>query len=628
VAKEKKEAPAGKVRYPIGIKLVIIIVFLLLISLGAITALVSVMVSQDLRITAEDNNFTINQRSAVQAESTLRTIRSNALMLLDSLQVVSDLRSGDLSRQIGDFYFERNQDMAAVVIGNYALVNETFFQSNEIEAALVDEFLDRSAPAIERAQGGETALLNAAPAFGIPLLALVFPWENGDGQEAVMLIFSAESLSDAFGSSVNASVLINHAGDILIHGDHTLVMAGANMLKDPLVELLQASREQNFQTLYTDSAGNRQFGAFRKLAIAGAVVITTVESRVVFEGINATTRRNIYLTGAVLFISILFIWFFSKTISAPLRRLTIAAGEIEEGQFEAPLPEKRRDEIGLLSESFVKMSHALGIFGRFTNREIAVRAMRGEILPGGEAKKATIFFSDIRGFTATSETFTKIFGDRASDKIVVWLNEYFARMVECVEKTNGVVDKYIGDSVMAHWGTAYTSGSAEHDALNCVRTALLMRVALLEMNRRRGPEDPANPVIRIGCGIDSGIVTVGQIGSPKRMEYTAIGDAVNLASRTESLNKPLGTDILITENTWELVGRHLITEEMPPVIVKGREKPVRLFAVVNLRVAKDGAEQPPPGTLAELREMLDIETPDLGAVDVNVEDLKYKIKSD
>jgi adenylate cyclase len=443
-----------------------------------------------------------------------------------------------------------------------------------------------------------------------------------------MLIFSAESLSDAFGNSVNTSVLINHAGDILIHWDHALVMAGANMLKDPLVQMLQESREQNFQTLYTGLAGNREFGAFRKLGVAGAVVITTVESRVVFEGITATTRRNIFLTGAVLFISILFIWFFSKTISVPLRRLTVAAEEIEEGQFEAPLPEKRRDEIGLLSESFVKMSHALEIFGRFTNREIAVRAMRGEILPGGEAKKATIFFSDIRGFTATSEDFTKTFGAGASGKIVVWLNEYFTHMVECVEKTNGVVDKYIGDSVMAHWGTAYTSGSAEYDALNCVRTALLMRVALLEMNRRRGPGDPANPIIRIGCGIDSGIVTVGQIGSPQRMEYTAIGDAVNLASRTESLNKPMGTDILITENTWELAGRHLITEEMPPVTIKGKEKPVRLFAVVNLRVAEDGVEQPYPRTLAELRDMLGIEAPELSAVDINAEDLKYKIKSD
>jgi adenylate cyclase len=632
--KTKEARRQGKALYPIGIKLVIIIVFLLLISLGAITALVSVMVSQDLQITAEDNNFTINQRSAAQAENTLRAVRSNVLMLLDTLHalpVSADPEaggSGGLSRQVAGFFFERNPDTAAIRVGGLTLVNEKFFLDNEIEAALANEFLDQAAAA-ERSGGGETMLLNAAPAFGMPLLALLFPRQNDDGgHNTVAVIFSAESLNDVFESSVNASALINHEGDVLIHGDHALVMAGANMLRDPLVERLRESREQNFQTLYTDLDGNRQFGAFRKLAIANAVVITTVDSRIVFEGINATTRRNIYLTGVVLFLSILFIWFYSKTISAPLGRLTAAAREIEEGQFEAPLAEKRRDEIGILSESFVKMSRALGVFGRFTNREIAVRAMRGEIKPGGEAKSATIFFSDIRGFTAAGENFTTAFGEEASDRIVVWLNEYLTRMVECVEKTNGVVDKYIGDSVMAHWGTAYTSGSAEHDALNCVRAALLMRMALIEMNRKRKPHDPSDPVINIGCGINSGIVTVGQIGSPERMEYTAIGDAVNLASRTEALNKPLGTDILITEDTWNLAGHHLITEEMPAVTVKGKEKPVRMFAVVNLRVDNPGIEQPHPRTLSELRAMLGIVAPDLRSVDVNAEDLKYKIKED
>jgi adenylate cyclase len=204
-------------------------------------------------------------------------------------------------------------------------------------------------------------------------------------------------------------------------------------------------------------------------------------------------------------------------------------------------------------------------------------------------------------------------------------------MVECVEKTNGVVDKFIGDSVMAHWGTAYTTGDAAHDALNGVRAALLMRVNLLEMNSKRGINDPGNPHIRIGCGINSGIVTVGQIGSTQRMEYTVIGDAVNLASRTEALNKPLGTDILITEETWDLVGKYLITEEMPAVQVKGKEKPVRMFAVINLKVGKKGKapapEQPHPWTLAETRNMLGISAPDLSKVDTNAEEKKYKIGS-
>jgi adenylate cyclase len=327
----------------------------------------------------------------------------------------------------------------------------------------------------------------------------------------------------------------------------------------------------------------------------------------VFEGIAATTRRNIYLTGAVLSISIILIWFFSKSISIPLKSLADAAHQIEGGLFEfVELKSGGHDEIGVLTASFQRMCKALGIFGKFTNRDIATRAMRGEIKPGGSPKHATIFFSDIRGFTAISENLTKTYGDEASDRIVLWLNKYYTRMVECVEKTGGVVDKFIGDAMMAHWGTAYTSGSVRKDAYNCISAALMMRRELYRMNRERKAGDASNPRIRIGCGINTGIVTAGQIGSEQRMEYTVTGDPVNLASRVESLNKPLGTDIIITEDTWRLVRKRFITEEMPPVTVKGKEKPVRIFAVINSAKSKKG-----PQSLTKVRKLLGIPTPEL-----------------
>jgi adenylate cyclase len=280
---------------------------------------------------------------------------------------------------------------------------------------------------------------------------------------------------------------------------------------------------------------------------------------------------------------------------------------------------KGNDEIGVLTASFQKMCKALGIFGRFTNRDIAVRAMRGEIKPGGLPKRATIFFSDIRGFTAISENFTKTFEDEASDRIVRWLNDYLTRMVECIEKTGGAVDKFIGDAIMAHWGTVYTSGSTRRDAYNCISAALMMRKALFIMNKNRKVGDPANPRIRIGCGINTGIVTAGQIGSDLRMEYTVTGDPVNLASRVESLNKPLCTDILITENTWRPAKPRFITEEMPSVTVKGKDNPVRIFAVVNFAKSKNG-----PRSLAKVRKILNIKAPDLSKIDVNTIEEKYK----
>ena len=349
-------------------------------------------------------------------------------------------------------------------------------------------------------------------------------------------------------------------------------------------------------------------------------MLTTIEYGRIFEGINATTRRNIFLTIAVLSISIIFIWLFSKTISIPLKSLAVAARNIEGGKFQIDLYSKSRDEIGVLTSSFNKMCSALHIFGRFTNKEIAVKAMRGEIKPGGFSKRGTVFFSDIRDFTAKSENFTKAFGSEASNKIVNWLNNYFTQMIDCVEKTNGVVDKFIGDAVMAHWGTAYTAGTPRKDAFNCIKAALMMRKSLYFMNKERRDGDPENPFIRIGCGINSGIVTAGQLGSDMRMEYTVIGDPVNLASRIEALTKPLCADILISEDTYELISDLFITEEMPPVTVKGKEKPVRIFAIVNFAGEPKG-----PQTMSEVRSILGMSTPNLKTVDVNADEKKYKI---
>jgi adenylate cyclase len=634
---EHKKDKTVKIRWPIGFKLVAIISILILFSLSLITFLVSVMVSNDVRITAEDNNLSVNSRSAAAAESTLGTIRSNTLVLLDTLAAAGNVPA--LSRQAAAFFFERNQDVAAIVVAGPAgtagggetaslpapsfstlLINDRFFLANETDSALVSGFLADSEGIVERAAAGETLILNGAPVFGIPLLVLCYPWQESGRNEAAAVFFSSESLSETFETGANSSYMINGEGDVLVHPEHDLVRVGANFENQDFIRAMRENPGKSMQNLYTAEDGRRYFGAFTKLSLVNAAVITNIEYGVVFEGIRATTRRNIYLTVAVLLAAVIFIRLFSGTISKPLQVLTAAAEQIEGGQFDIALEPKTRDEIGVLTVSFDRMSKALGVFGRFTNREIAVRAMRGEIKPGGLPKHATIFFSDIREFTVKSENFTKEYGGNASDKIVYWLNDYFTRMVDCVEKTGGVVDKFIGDAVMAHWGTAYSSGSAAEDAFNCVRAALMMRAALVEMNRNRKAGDPGNPLIRIGCGINSGIVTAGQIGSEQRMEYTVIGDPVNLASRTEALNKPLGTDILITESTWELAGDRLVSEEMPPVKVKGKEKPVRLFAVVNLKDAEAG-----PETLEELRKLLDITPPDLSAVDTGSEEKKYKI---
>ena len=588
------------VRFSISAKLILIITIIVLVSLGSITALVSWLVREDLRIVAEDNNFEVNRRSAMETENTLTNMRFNSQLLMQAVAVLG--AESTQAKESVEYFFAQNPHVAFLLYASAQkpdelLVNSRFFLSKDIDSSLVDSFSENQKAALIRAASGETVLLNATPAFNTSLLSLFFPWRDG----AAVVLFSPTTLNDSYGFGTNHSYLINDSGDILLHPDFEMVRTAVNVAARNFTKQIWASPQRNAQVSFTDEDGIRYFGAFNKLNIGGSVVITNIEYNRVFEGINATTRRNIYLTAAVLSISILFIWFFSKSISVPIKELAEAAHSIGNGNFEVKLHPKGGDEVSFLSSSFQQMCTALEIFGKFTNREIALRAMRGEIKPGGHPKHATIFFSDIRGFTEKSANFTREFGEEASDRIVHWLNDYFTRMVECIEKTGGVVDKFDGDALMAHWGTVYTSGSPQKDAFNCIYSALMMRKVLFEMNKSRRPDDWSNPPIRIGCGINTGIVTAGQIGSDLRMEYTVIGDPVNIASRTESLNKPMATDILITEETWKLVKKLFITEEMGPVKLKGEEKPIRLFAVINFAGIENG-----PRTLAQVRKLLGI----------------------
>ncbi|MCL1812329.1 MAG: HAMP domain-containing protein [Treponema sp.] len=608
-----------RVLFPIGVKLVVIISILVLISLGTVTFLVSYLSHQDVQRTAEDNNFTVNHRAGSQAEGSFKAVETAVLLYLEVLDRSSSINERDPEMEW--FFFNRNQNLAAIEVeqpgGRIIISNEQFLNANNIDINAVENYFSSGFSAVP----DTIRLFNAGPYFQLSLIIAVFGRHGIEGNETIRVLFTPDDLSESFGTGTNTSFIVTNSGDVLLHPDSDLILGGANFSSLPIVATMQQEGDSNRRQIsFTDDSGINYFGAYYRIAGTDTTAITTIPHDIVFEAVQSITRQNLFLTAAVLALAILFVWFFSKTISKPVRTLADAALRIEGGDFEVELEPKSHDELGLLTESFGKMSSALNIFGRFTNKDIAVRAMRGEIKPGGLSKHGTMFFSDIRGFTEKSENFTKAFGDEASNRIVMWLNEYFTRMVDCVEKTGGVVDKFIGDAVMAHWGTAFTAGSPEEDAFNCVKATLMMRAALGELNATRAKNDPGNPEIRIGCGINSGIVTAGQIGSDQRMEYTVIGDPVNLASRTEALNKPFGTDILITEDTWELVGDKFITEEMPAVTVKGKEKPVRIFAVVNMKNVSG------PKTLAEVRTLLGIPAPDLDKVETDEEEKKYKIQ--
>jgi adenylate cyclase len=651
-----KQRALDKVKFSIAAKLIIIISFIVVISLGLLTALVLWLIQTDLRITAEENIFETNRRSAIEAETLLTNTRSNTRVLIQTVSALGTQTSA--ARELINSFWTENPQIAAVFFvipgrREQLLINRRFFTSRQINDNIVSPYFDSQKAALGRAVLGESVLQNATPHFLRAVSGLFFPWQ-GEGVGAVL--FSCENLNINYGYGINKSYMLNTDGDILSHVDFDIIKEKTNIKDMDFIRVIFNSPEHNGQHLMetdfgvTRSPSNnvnlgvltpawekasstvkfavnksvemlkkydilnieikekkpRQYVAYTKLNTANAVVITSIEYDKMFEGITAAVRLNICLAAAVLLISIIFIWLFSRTISIPLAALAAAARKIEGGKFDLRLRSQSGDEIGVLTNNFGRMCSALNIFGRFTNKDIAVRAINGEIKPGGLSKHGTVFFSDIRDFTVKLDSFIRFFGAEASDKIILWLNQYFTEMVNCVEKSNGIVDKFIGSAVMAHWGTAYSAGSPRKDAFNCVKAALMMRKVLFFMNRERRAEDHVNPSIRIGCGINSGVLTAGQIGADTRMEYTVLGDPVDMARRIEALTKPLGADILISEDTWKLVGDKFIAEEMPSVPVKGKGKPLRLFAVVNFSGEVKG-----PQSMDEVRSLLGIETPNL-----------------
>ncbi|MGK7921078.1 MAG: adenylate/guanylate cyclase domain-containing protein [Trichodesmium sp.] len=208
---------------------------------------------------------------------------------------------------------------------------------------------------------------------------------------------------------------------------------------------------------------------------------------------------------------------------------------------------------------------------RYMTPEVAeqVMALGEDALLEGERKEVTILFSDIRGYTTITENLE-------ASEVVKLLNEYFETMVEAVFDHEGTLDKFIGDALMAVFGAPLP---LENHALMAVKTALDMRNRLQEFNLSR----PEQAQFKIGIGISSGEVVSGNIGSQKRMDYTVIGDGVNLSSRLEAITKQYGCDIILSEFTYQLCSDDILVRELDKVRVKGKQKAVSIYELIGAK---------------------------------------------
>lgn len=225
----------------------------------------------------------------------------------------------------------------------------------------------------------------------------------------------------------------------------------------------------------------------------------------------------------------------------------------------------------LRGESEAERAQVMDIFSRFVSADVAVNIWerRGQSSLVGENHIVTVIFTDIRNFTTLSEA-------EDSDKVVEWLNDYFARMNEIVERHGGHINKYIGDGLMIVFGAPVDRGDRA-EAKAAVECGLAMLDEVERMNEDW--KGTGRPVVKIGCGIHTGAATCGVIGAERRLEYTIIGDTVNLSARLESTTKEFNVPILISEPTAQLVGDDFDIRPLGEVKVKGKTQNTTVFTV-------------------------------------------------
>jgi len=281
-----------------------------------------------------------------------------------------------------------------------------------------------------------------------------------------------------------------------------------------------------------------------------------------------------------LIISAIIAHFLSRLVTSSLHELCDTVDHIGKGDLSTRVALDTDDEFDELGDAINHMAEGLeererlkSGFARYVSSYVLDKILSGDIQTHmeGERKKVTLLFSDIRGFTTLAKNLPP-------EEVVTLLNEYFRRMIDIIFAHKGTLDKFLGDGIMVEFGAPLDDAEQEK---NAVLTAIAMQKEIQVLSETW--EKEGKPPIRVGIGIHTGVAVVGDIGSEIRMEYTAIGDAVNIASRIERMTKQTGDLILLSEETkkgLEGLGNEFSLEELEEKLSHDKTQPITLFKVV------------------------------------------------
>ena len=575
-------------RVPISAKLIVLTTSLLVV----VTGMIAITSSNYFEKTSKQREESINLDYA-SAKST--EVENLLAVAVGKTQVSSAMlmKSSDANSEFA-LNFNQEPDMIGIEIYESPIggsittrasqIKEEEFIKQKVDKSYFTQLKQKMPFPFKSVFGGQIEVLNwsqpqkpALLVVGIPLIKDSF----GRITHVALGYFKLAMIQKPFSEKKERSFqLLDRRGYVLASSDENKALNQTDLSASEFFKLSASSKTPRGQKpIKLD--GHFYFGAFSKTRF-GVTAYSIISEDIILEPAREVKRKAFFLAGLVLSASIFLIFVFSMSLTSPIEALAELIGIVSKGNFDVKACDSIKfvfqDEVKDLAFAFDNMTEGLkerdkvkNLFSKFHGSSVTDDLMNQEVGLGGQKKDVVIFFSDIRGFTAFSEK-------RSPEEVVEMLNEYFEVMVGIINKQGGVVDKFIGDAIMAVWGAPK---STDKDAHNATMACIQMRLALVELNEKR--KSRGQPPLAIGIGLHAGSVISGTIGSTERMEYTVIGNTVNTGSRIEASTKAFGSDLLISEEVVNLVGDSFIVELAGAAEVKGRSEPLKMYKVRGYR---------------------------------------------
>ena len=479
-------------------------------------------------------------------------------------------------------------------------IGEQYLAQYSLNSSYIDRLNKRKSFPINAIYSGEPVLVNRSIPKGAPIISVGVPLlksKSGKVSHVAVVNFDLSVIQKSFTEdSIRNIFLVDRSGRVVAHSDEGLVMKNARLNTNPVVSSALKSPISTGQKRYFDSVKNETFIASFSKAIYGLTVISEAPESIILEPAKKVRRQVFMISGIAVSVAFFIVFVFSQTLTGPIKKLVVLSRYIARGVFDFRATHYIRsvDEVGSLAMAFDHMVVGLqerdkvkNLFGKLHGDSVAEEMLSGEAAVGGSKKEVAVFFSDIRSFTKFSES-------RSPEEVVTMLNEYFEVMVKVIYKHGGIVDKFIGDAIMAIWGAPRSTGN---DPLAATKACVEMRIELNKLNERRLAR--GEEAIMIGMGLHFGEAISGTIGSEDRMEYTVIGDSVNMAARIEASTKAFGTDLLLSDDIAMKVANDFILEETSKVSVKGKSEPLKIYKVNGYKTPQGDVEVVTPYSVYE-----------------------------